>query len=294
MTIAAIILTYNEEKHIERCIASLLGFASEIIVIDSGSNDKTLAICSDYQVRIFHNRWVNYSQQFNYALDYVNINSHFILRIDADEYITEKSKEVLISEIRNSKFDAFSLQRNIIFLDKYLKYGTVKNNKIIRLWRNGIGRIENTWMDERLILSQNKKIKNLNVKIVDHNLNNIKWWTNKHLKYAVREAYDEMRCKLSSSNVSELSHMIRDNGGVRGRNKKIYRAMPIFLRVFIPFFYNLIFKFAFLDGPKGLVYLFLQTFWYRFLVDVIIFENKGLKFKNDEELFSYFKKNYDL
>ena len=88
--ISAIILTYNEEIHIERCIKSLKNFVKEIIIIDSNSNDKTIEICKKNHIRIYQNKFINQANQMNWALKNVNIKSKWIFRIDADE-IVEKN-----------------------------------------------------------------------------------------------------------------------------------------------------------------------------------------------------------
>ena len=99
--ISAIVLTYNEGQHIKRCIKSLLQITDKIFVIDSYSSDNTTKIASEMGAIVLYNSWENnYSKQFNWALKNAPINTDWIIRIDADEYLSD----ILVNEI-NSKLN---------------------------------------------------------------------------------------------------------------------------------------------------------------------------------------------
>ena len=89
-SIAVIILAFNEENHIERCIENVKQFASEIFVVDSFSTDKTREIAQNLGADVYTHKWENYSRQFTWALDNLPIKSEWILRLDADEYLTSE------------------------------------------------------------------------------------------------------------------------------------------------------------------------------------------------------------
>ena len=86
-SIAAIILTYNEEKHISRCINSLKNICEEIFVIDSFSKDRTVEIAKESGAQVYQNPWKNYATQFNWGLKNCPITTEWIWRIDADEFL---------------------------------------------------------------------------------------------------------------------------------------------------------------------------------------------------------------
>lgn len=86
-SIAAIILTYNEEKHISRCINSLKNICEEIFVIDSFSKDRTVEIAKEAGAQVYQNPWKNYATQFNWGLKNCPITTEWIWRIDADEFL---------------------------------------------------------------------------------------------------------------------------------------------------------------------------------------------------------------
>lgn len=87
ISIAAIILTKNEEKHITRCINSLKGICDEVFVIDSLSTDRTCEIAEELGAKVYKNPWKNYATQFNYGVYQCPIQSKWIWRIDADEFL---------------------------------------------------------------------------------------------------------------------------------------------------------------------------------------------------------------
>ena len=91
--ITAIILTNNEEKHIERCINSLRTIITKIVVIDSFSTDSTLQILKKYNIEFYQKEWLNYSSQLNWGIDKANINTEWVLRIDPDEIPSENFKK---------------------------------------------------------------------------------------------------------------------------------------------------------------------------------------------------------
>ena len=95
--ISVIILTYNEEQHIERCIKSLLPFAKEIFLVDSFSTDKTVEIAQNLGAKIYQNPWPNnHAIQFNWGLENCPVSTKWIMRMDADEYVLpELSNEII-------------------------------------------------------------------------------------------------------------------------------------------------------------------------------------------------------
>ncbi|MEW6680688.1 MAG: glycosyltransferase family 2 protein, partial [bacterium] len=91
--ISCIIITYNEEDNIRECLESVK-WADEIIIVDSGSNDKTLEIAKEYTDKIFQKKWQGYGPQKEYARQLVSLN--WVLSIDADERVSPELREEII------------------------------------------------------------------------------------------------------------------------------------------------------------------------------------------------------
>ena len=95
--LTAIILTKNEEANIEACIRSIQQFAKRIVVVDSGSTDRTADIAKSYGADVYVHPFENYARQFNWGIENTNIHTKWILRLDADERFTPALCEELCS-----------------------------------------------------------------------------------------------------------------------------------------------------------------------------------------------------
>ena len=96
MKLVAIILAFNEARHLPRCLTSLEGVVDSVLVVDCFSTDDTVAIAEAHGATVVQHKWVNYATQFNWALDQLDEDSDWVLRIDTDEYLTPQ----LATEIR--------------------------------------------------------------------------------------------------------------------------------------------------------------------------------------------------
>ena len=283
LNIAALILTKNEAIHIERCILSIKELVSKIYVIDSYSTDNTKNICLKYDVEFLENKFFNYSTQFNWGLEVIKKNNHkWVIRIDSDEIFTRN----LVHEIENSlsnidqKFSGISLKRKIIFNDKILNYGGTSSYQL-RIFRPYLGFCENRFMDEHIKVKG--KIKFLKEPFFDHNLKNLSWWIQKHNLYSNREVIDLLEINKIDK-FYKKGNLSKNNKFKRIFKVFIYGKTPILLRTFIYFLYRYFGLLGFLDGRRGLIYNFLQGFWYRFLIDAKIIELKNFSKKNNISL----------
>jgi glycosyltransferase involved in cell wall biosynthesis len=255
--ITVVILTFNEEIHIERCIRSALGITDNIIVIDSYSTDDTLKILKKYKIKVHQNKFIHQAAQINYALKNIKIKTKWIFRLDADEIIEKKFIKDFDKNLNFVKSDISGLDvnKNLIFMGKAINFGGIYPQKVVRIWRNGEGKYIDTWMDEHVVLKNKKSF--INVFIADHNLNNFSWWVKKHKQYARREAIDY------------LIHKNQKNYYYK-KSKKIYYQFPMLIRPVMYFFYRYFFKFGFLNSWQGLIFDLFQGFYYRFCVDICI------------------------
>lgn len=279
--ISVVILTYNEEIHIERCIRSLLPISDEIFVVDSFSTDKTVEICESLGAKVYKNPWKNYADQFQWGLDNCPIKTEWVMRMDADEYIESD----LIDEINTELFkvpkdiNGLYIRRKYIFLEKWIKHGATYPLNLLRIWRTGKGRIESRWMDEHIVLEGEAKTGQLVGHIVDHNLNNTRWWVDKHNKYADREMIDILDKKyqlFSNDDSLKADNKLTQAKIVRIIKEKVYNGLPIFVRPLLYFLYRYFLRLGFLDGTSGFAFHFMQGYWYRSLVDLRVYEAEKL------------------
>jgi len=295
--ISVIILTYNEEIHLSRCLNSVKEITNKIYIVDSFSEDSTLKIAAKYDAKIFQNKWINYSKQFNWALEKLPIETEWIMRLDADEYLTNDLQEEIKNRLSNLENDITGvvLKRRVYFMNKWIKRGGYYPTYLLRIWRNGLGKCEERWMDEHIKLSSGKTIV-FNNDIVDDNLNNLTWWTDKHNSYATREAIDLLNTKYSFFRFDSIAadEMNSQDKKKRWVKENFYSKLPLFIRPFLYFLYRYFFKLGFLDGKEGLVWHFLQGFWYRFLVDAKIYQIESLAKKNKKSIPEIIKEHYGI
>ena len=296
--ISTIILTYNEEKHIARCIENAKQFSTSIFLVDSFSSDRTVEIAQTMGAVVFQNKWENnYAKQLNWGLNNLPIETEWVFRLDADEYLTDD----LIYEI-NTKLPSLAtdisgvvFERKMYFLDKLMTKGMLQMN-MLRLFKYQHGFCEERWMDEHIVLTQGKSIQ-FEGYFVDHNLNPLGWWIQKHNNYSIREAVDLLNLEYnfiaSTSEESKKYEMSADAESKREKKKK-YANMPLFWRAFIYFIYRYFFKFGFTQGKEGFLWHFLQGWWYRTLVDAKIYEVKKACGSNNEKIKEFISQNYNL
>lgn len=278
LDLTVIILTYNEELHIRRCLENVAPIAKRVVIVDSFSTDKTLEIAREFpNVDILQNKWENnYANQFNFGLDKGNITTKWVLRLDADEYLTKELVEELKTKLPGLPEDVSGivLKRRHIFLDKWMKRG-IYPVKLMRIFRNGKGRCENRLMDEHIQLSEGRAVE-FEHDFCDHNLNNLSWFCHKHVNYAIREAVDllDIEFDLTGSAATDDSKNISAQAIAKRRKKHAYARKPLFWRSTAYFLYRYILKGAFLEGKEGFLFSFIQGWWYRTLVDAKVLEIK--------------------
>ena len=292
MNLAAIILTYNEELHIERCINSLVGVVDQVYVIDSYSKDSTISIAKKLGARILQHPWSNHASQFNWALDNIDKETTWVLRIDADEYLSEGLKGEIVSKLDQlpANIAGISIKRKIIFQGILIKFGGVGSVNIVRLMRYGFGMYENRFMDEHLIIRG--QIRKFQGAIIDENLNPLSWWIEKHNGYSNKEAIESLNYeyKFFKNRINEVHNLDFYARMKRIFKNYIYLTIPLKLRVVFYYVFRFIIQLGFIDSLRGSNFHFLQGYWYRLLVDLKITEIKAYKAKHKVDIIKAIEK----
>ena len=295
--ITAIILAYNEEKHIQRCIQSLKFHIKRIVVIDNYSTDNTLSILKKNNIEVFQNKFINYAIQFTWGMNISEIKTKWILRIDSDEYLTKEFAATISDKLNAlaSNISGVSINRRNIFLGKEIKFGGTFPQKIVRIWKNGKGKINDVWCDENVLVDG--KIEYINQDIIDNRLIDLNSWIAKHKEFANRETINFFTHFQNNTRIDNKSFDKSKSEKRRYFLKhNVYYKAPVILRPLLYFVYRYFLLFGFLDGWQGLKYHYLQGFWYRFLVDLKILRIKKIMKKNKLSLSQAIKSefNYDI
>lgn len=296
--ISAIILTYNEEIHIRRCLENVLSVVDDVFIIDSFSTDRTLEIAREYpNVHILQNKWENnYAKQFNWGLEHANIKTTWVLRLDADEYLLQELIDEINEKLPNvsKNISGVLFKRRNIFMDKWIKRG-IYPIKLLRLFKYGKGVCEERLMDEHIQILSGDIIEFEN-DFCDHNLNNISWFCQKHINYAIREAVDllDIEYGLTGAAATDNQKCISAQAQAKRKKKHKYARQPLFWRSFAYFCYRYFLKGGFLDGKVGFIWTFFQGWWYRTLVDAKVYEIKQACGSDKGKIIKYLKEQYNI
>lgn len=269
--LTAIILTKNESKNIVDCLNSIKDFAKRAVVVDSGSTDNTVELAKNLGADVYTHPFENYARQFNWGLDNTNINTKWVLRLDADERFTPELCEELEAKIKlhdNDDVNGFTMEAWLYFMGKCLKHGGPKKRKLM-VFKYGIGRIEDRKMDEHTILSEGRALP-LKERFLHYDFKDLNCFIAKYNWYATREMQDYFDFINGDNNENVFADKKIQN--IRNKKFGIYYKVPAFFRAKLIFILNYYFKLGFLDGKEGYMYHFLHTYWYRYLVDAKIYE----------------------
>ena len=296
LDLTVIILPYNEEIHIRRCLENVCPIARRVIVVDSPSTDRTVEICHEFEnVEVVAHKYPgNQAEQFNWALDNLTIDTEWVLRLDADEYLTPELVEELKVTLpaMGEAVSGLSLSRARAYCGRVLHHGIVNGIWITRIFRTGKARYERRLMDEHL--SVEGEIVRMKHQFVDDNLMTIGQFTVKHEGYASREAALLLDAEFRLTGTDAMPEDHGEEVERKRAHKARYARMPLFWRAFGYFLYRYIFRLGFLDGKEGFLWDFMQGWWYRTLVDAKIFECKKACGNDREAIRGYIREKWGI
>jgi glycosyltransferase involved in cell wall biosynthesis len=273
--VTTVILTFDEEIHIARAIACAQAFSREVLVVDSFSRDRTVEIAREMGARVVQNAWVNYARQFRFALEDCGIDSEWVLRLDADERIGDDLAATLRETLPRlpREVTGVVLNRRHVFMGRWIRHGGRYPLHLLRLWRNGLGEVEDRWMDEHVRLREGRSVA-LHGEFSDVCKRDIAFFVTKHNGYATREALDVLGRKYA---LFDDAPTLDEGSGAQARAKRfvkerIYNRLPFGVGPLAYFLFRYIGQLGFIDGRAGLIYHVMQGFWYRFLVDIRVRE----------------------
>ena len=272
--VSILILTFNEELNIARCLDSVAGWAHDIVVVDSGSTDRTLAICAEYGVRTVFRPYVDHRTQLQWGMGEVAWRHDWLLVLDADNIVSTELKAQIAATLAN---DAGCFHGYYSRHVHYFRNRRVRGLKAfyLHLVRRSRVRVDDSELvDFRLIVDG--RIGRLSGQMIESNQKEfqIDFWIDKHQRFAHRMALEEV---LRAEGALCWSSHLRPSpiGSPDERMiwfKNWWYRMPLYIRPMLFFIYRYVFRLGFLDGWNGFVYHFLQAFWFRLLVDIKIGE----------------------
>lgn len=271
-----VILTFNEEMHLPRLLQSIQTLAAPIFVLDSGSTDGTLEICKKYLVKTACHPFENHPKQWDFALKNFDIKTPWVVCLDADQQV---SPELLLQlenfdEQEYANINGIYFNRKNYFKGSWVKHGGYYPFYLLKMFRYGVGFSDlNENMDHRFIVPGKTEIwKNGHLREENLKENQISFWIEKHNRYSSLLAQEEVE-RLQKLRQQTLKPKLDGTPDERTAwLKNIWWKLPRYWRPALYFFYRLFFQLGFLDGKTGVLFHFLQGFWFRLMVDVKIDE----------------------
>ncbi len=194
--ISALIITYNEEKNIARCIDSIGCVADEVVVIDSFSKDRTKEICLAKGVRFVEHNFRSHIDQKNFAV--TQATYHCILSLDADEYLSPELTQSLLEVKQRWPADAYRMNRLSSYGNKWIKHGSWYPDQKIRLWNKDIGAWGGENPHDRVVLRRGTKVIHLRGDILHRAYKDSRETLDKVQRYSEIFAHENVGRKSSS------------------------------------------------------------------------------------------------
>lgn len=222
--ISVTIITLNEEKNITKLLKNLEDFADEIIIVDSGSTDKTIELAKKFKVKVFFRKFDNFANQKNWAAS--KVNEEWILSIDADEEIPNSLKQEIKGAIKNKQYNGYLIPRRNFILGREIKHSRWSPDKHIWLWRKDHGKWVGDVHEEVKVSGDVGKLKNSKIHNSHKTISNL-FESNNFYSALLAQSMHKKSIKFS------FLKMLWDS----------------YFEFFVRFFYKL----GFLDGWRGFV-----------------------------------------
>jgi glycosyltransferase involved in cell wall biosynthesis len=181
--ISVVIITFNEEKDIERCILSVKDIADEIVVLDSFSTDKTEEICKKHNVNFFQHKFDGYIEQKNRAITLAKFPH--ILSLDADEALSDELKKSILGIKNNWNFDGYYFNRITNFCGKWIKNGGWYPDQKLRLVDSRKGCWKGNNPHDKYTLEKGSKSQHLKGDLLHYSYYSVEQYTNQLKKFAI-------------------------------------------------------------------------------------------------------------
>jgi len=261
-TLSVIIITKNESLNIEACLASV-SFADEIIIVDAGSHDDTVAICHRFTDQIFvTDDWLGFGLQKNRAL--AKATQDWVLSIDADERVSSALQTEIKQAMKSQIYNAFRISRQSYYCGRWLKHGGWFPDYVIRLFRRDAAQFSPDEIHERVVLQDEK----------NHKIGTLTHPLQHHSFRSLEEVLEKVN-RYSTANASKYYKQ-----GKRASLKKaIFHGLWAFVRTYF-------FQAGFLDGREGFMLAVsnAEGTYYRYLKLIYLQENHDKNQPNRHDL----------
>lgn len=271
--LTVLVVTRNEEANLERCLASVHGFADQILVVDSESADRTREIARRYADEVHelpydHTRIIPWI--FQWGLDHLPIRNDWVLILEADQAVPPALRAEIAALLARAEIaeDGFYIRRRQIFRGTWIRHGGYGGKHLLKLFRRSRSQLDPLEQDTRVYVRG--RVGRLTSPLEEWNLKEdaIQFYLQKHLRYAEAFAREELARRRQGIPWKLTPRLFGTPDQRTLWLKSRYYRLPLYLRPALYFGWRYFLLLGFLDGKNGFVFHFLQAFWFRLVVDV--------------------------
>ncbi len=270
LSVAAVILTLNEELNLPACLKSLEGWCQRIFIVDSGSSDQTCDIARKAGATVLDHPFQNHASQWAWALNALPPDVEWTLGLDADQQVSPCLAQSIRAAFQNvnPSVDGFYVARRQVFQDRWIRHGGYYPKYLLKLFRRSKVVVDSYDITEHhfYILGPTQRLKG---DLIEANQGdwNLSRWCEKHLRYATHAAEEEWGWRMRKRSWPIQPNLFGTPDQRTIWMKRLWTYLPLYWRSFLYFGYRYIFQLGFLDGPEGRRFHLLQGLWYRLLID---------------------------
>lgn len=258
--ISVVVLTYNEEVNIRRCLDSV-AWCEDVLIVDSFSTDQTLKIAEEQKVRWIQRAFDDFAGQRNFALDYGNLRNDWVFHLDADEVITPELQIELRRVAQAPEHKAYRVASKLIFDGRWLRYAGLFPWYQVRFGKRGALRFKQVGHGQRETLPP-QEIGTLTKAMLHYPFEKgLDDWMEKHERYSTAEAQSNVA--RAEPNLRWLDLVSRNVDTRRRALKRTFRRLPF--RPMLRFLYMYVTRRGILDGRTGLRYC-RMLMWYEQMI----------------------------
>ena len=271
-----LILTFNDEMHVGRLFDSIKALHAACYVLDSGSTDRTIELCSAYGAEVKQHAFENHPKQWHEALRSFEIITPWVIALDSDQMVSTELFALLqhFDDAQMEAIDGIYFNRRNFYKGKWIRYGGYHPFYMLKMFRINKGFSDlNENMDHRFIVPGQTCIWKRGYLIEENTKErSIQFWLDKHGRYSDLLAQEEVERMMNLRTQATRQKIFGSPNERKAYFKKLWWQLPRYFRPALYFAYRMIIQRGFLDGRTGIIFHFLHAFWFRLIVDIKIEE----------------------
>jgi glycosyltransferase involved in cell wall biosynthesis len=269
--VSVLVLSFNEEANIERCLRSLRLLSDDIWVVDSGSTDRTVELARAMGAQVEIRPWLGYARQWNWGLCELPFRYPFVMIHASDEQIPEAwAREFKGALDSDEPPDMVVTAFRFWWMGRPIEHGNYGRTYIVKAGRRDLMRYEDRSCNEHI--PWQGRVYRMKERYEHHDAKELQHWFEKHVRYAQLEATEREAAR--SRKDGSRSSPLKPGQRVRWLREQVYDRIPMFVRPAAYFAYRYIGGAGWRDGLTGSIFHYLHGFWFPFLIDVFELERR--------------------